>query len=133
MTLAKINKFGMTLLALLLTACQQHSEKARPEPATPQEIKAWAEKNCSASQDEHCSYFAAMQYAVMRNFYDADRYKGRECAVAITYRNGRYSVQSTTGDEQLCLKAWSTIGSAKNLPPPPASLPASMVIDFRPY
>ena len=128
-----IMKSGLALLVLLLTACQHRVEEPRPVQATPQEMQTWAEQICHDSKDEHCRYFAEMQYAIQRNFYNAHRYHGRECQVAITYgKNGRYSVQSTQGDEQLCLKAWGVIGSAENLPPPPASLPASMVIDLKP-
>lgn len=125
-------KSGLTMLALLLTACQHRVEEPHLIPATPQEMQAWADKNCAGSNDKHCRYFAQLQYGIQRNFYDASRYHGQECALEITYKNGRYSVLSTTGDEQLCLKAWSVIGSAKNLPTPPASLPATMVIDFKP-
>lgn len=125
-------KSGLAWLALLLTACQHRAEEPPLIPPTPQEMQVWADKNCASNTDTLCPYYAQMQYAIQRNFYNANRYRGRECALEITYKNGRYAVQSTTGDEQLCVKAWSVIGSAKNLPPPPASLPATLVIDFKP-
>jgi len=128
-----IIKSGLTLLALLLTACHSPTKEPRPVPATPQEMQAWAGKVCSGRTENNCHYFAEMQYGIQRNFYNAHRYHGRTCTVTVTWRqNGRYSVQSTQGDEQLCLKAWGVIGSAENLPPPPPSLPASMVIELKP-
>ncbi|WP_414147331.1 cell envelope integrity TolA C-terminal domain-containing protein [Erwinia sp. BNK-24-b] len=132
MSSAKIKTGALALLTLLLAACQSRTEPPLVA-ATPQEMQQWAQKNCSQSKDEHCAYFAQMQYGIQRNFYDAHRYHGRECAVTISWgQNGRYNVQSTAGDEQLCLKTWGVISSAKNLPPPPENLPATMVLDFKP-
>ncbi|MCX8960762.1 hypothetical protein EHW64_06140 [Erwinia psidii] len=136
---ANRKKMGAILLSILLTACQagRHpSQEAKKLPApTAAQIQQAAEKQChtsDAASHDVCLYYAKMQYGIQRNFYHAAHYKGRECAVTITWQNGRYSVLSTAGDEALCLKTWSVISSAENLPPPPKQIPPKMVIDFKP-
>ncbi|ADP11745.1 putative lipoprotein [Erwinia sp. Ejp617] len=44
----------------------------------------------------------------------------------------RYQVLSTQGDEQLCLKAWSTPANAGAMPPPPPEMASGLLLDFRP-
>ncbi len=125
------------LLTLLLAGCQSSSPpRTGTAPPTQQELQQVADKQCASAksdQQETCRYLAKMQYGVTRNFYDANKYKGRECAATISYgQQVRYNVQSTAGDERLCLKVWSVISSATWLPAPPKNLPRRMVIDFKP-
>ncbi|WP_261641433.1 cell envelope integrity TolA C-terminal domain-containing protein [Erwinia mallotivora] len=123
---------------LLLAGCQSATQAGREKqpPPTRQQMQTVAERQCSKKQDglthQQCLYYTQMQYGFQHNFYDAERYKGRRCAVTVGWHNGRYVVLSTQGDEILCLKSWSVIGSAENLPPPPAGFPPQMVIDFTP-
>lgn len=127
------------LFTLLLAGCQR-APKEPPEsgklPApTAADMQKAAEKQCGTPQGvsrDDCLYLAKLQYGIQRNFYNAAHYKGRECAVTVAWQNGRYSVLSTAGDEVLCLKTWSVVSSAENLPPPPKQMPPKMVIDFKP-
>lgn len=129
----------MVLLVALLAGCQTAPKeppvpKKLPAP-TAEEMQNAAEKQCSKPQGvsrDDCLYLAKLQYGIQRNFYNATQYKGRECAVTIAWQNGRYSVLGTAGDEVLCLKTWSVVSSAENLPPPPKQMPPKLVIDFRP-
>ena len=129
---------GMLLLTLLLAGCESGSPTRIGDKTPPgqQELQQVADKQCASAkpdQQETCRYLAKMQYGVTRNFYDAERYKGRECAATISYgQQGRYNVLSTAGDEQLCLKVWGVISSATWLPAPPKNLPRRLVIDFKP-
>ncbi|WP_051936990.1 cell envelope integrity protein TolA [Erwinia sp. 9145] len=125
---------GIIGIAMVLAGCQSVQDGKTPPDA--QAIQAAADKACrheTSAKKGDCVYFAKMQYAIQRNFNEADRYHGRECLVTVGWSgNGRYSVKSTNGDEALCLKAWSVIGSADDLPPPPENLPGEMVLEFKP-
>ncbi|WP_084110633.1 cell envelope integrity TolA C-terminal domain-containing protein [Erwinia typographi] len=130
---------SIILQMVLLTGCHS-GQKAPPmpdklPPPTDRQMQDEAEKQCRVSpgvSHDDCLYFAKLQYGIQHNFYDVDRYKGRQCAVTIAWQNGRYSVLNTTGDELLCLKAWGVVSSAENLPPPPKQIPPKMVLEFRP-
>jgi len=138
-SITKAGAVGWLLGTLLLSGCQSGPKTPltlnKPLPPTPQEMQQAAEEQCrnphGVSRDD-CLYFAKMQDGIQHNFYPVADYKGRECTVTITWKNGRYSVLSATGDEILCLKTWSVISSAENLPPPPKSMPPQLVIDFKP-
>lgn len=100
-------------------------------------MRAYAEKVCVKPEAgfsySDCIYLSELQYGIQRNFYGSKQYAGRECTLTIRYNEkGRYDVQSTAGDELLCKKAWSVVSSAENLPPPPQSIPKSMVLIFKP-
>ena len=127
---------GTMLLALLLAGCQSSSPPPLNVAPEQEELQQAADKQCAGAkpdQQETCRYLTKMQYGVTRNFYDADKYKGRECVATVSYdRQGRYNVQSTVGDERLCLKVWGVISSATWLPAPPKNLPLRTVIDFKP-
>lgn len=129
---------GIMLLTITLPGCQSGLSTQTDEktPPTRQELQQVADKRCvnaKPEQQETCGYLAKMQHGIIRNFYDADKYKGRECVATISYsQQGRYNVQSTAGDEQLCLKVWGVISSATWLPAPPKNLPRRLVIDFKP-
>ncbi|KAB8306327.1 hypothetical protein EH228_18815 [Erwinia endophytica] len=137
--ITKSNAASWLVGILLLSGCQSGPKKGatpnKPLPPTPQEMQQMAEAQCrnphGVSRDD-CLYLAKMQFGIQHNFYPAADYKGRECTVTITWKNGRYSVLSATGDEILCLKTWSVISSAENLPPPPKQMPPQLVIDFKP-
>ncbi len=126
-----------TTIAALLAGCQSGKNAHHNAPATAQEMQAFAEQQCKAATAEmsegDCRYYAKMQYGIQRNFYDHQRYVGRECVLTISWKqNGRYSVLSTSGDEQLCKKAWGVVSSAENLPAPPKTFPSEIILDFRP-
>ncbi len=129
---------GIMLLMITLAGCQSGSSTHAGEkiPPTRQELQQVADKQCAREKpdrQETCRYLAKMQYGVIRNFYDVERYKGRECVATIKYgQHGRYDVQSTAGDEPLCLKIWGVISSATWLPAPPKNLPPSQVMEFKP-
>lgn len=78
-------------------------------------------------------YLSAMQQGIARHFTDANRYQGKVCRVTLKYAaNQRYQVLRTEGDELLCLKTWSLVASAPDLPAPPPELADGVAIDFRP-
>lgn len=88
---------------------------------------------CHATAPENQRYLAAMQQGIARHFTDAQRYQGKVCRVTLKYAaNQRYQVLRTEGDELLCLKTWSLVASAPDLPAPPPQLADGVAIDFRP-
>ncbi|MEN4929841.1 cell envelope integrity TolA C-terminal domain-containing protein [Erwinia billingiae] len=126
-----------TVMTTLLAGCQSAKNTQQNAPATAQEMQAFADQQCTAAtaemSEEYCRYYAKMQYGIQRNFYDHARYVGRECVLTISWKqNGRYSVLSTSGDEQLCKKAWGVVSSAENLPAPPKKFPSEIILDFKP-
>lgn len=126
-----------TVMMTLLAGCQSANKANQNVPATAHEMQAFADRQCKASTAEmsesDCRYYAKMQYGIQRNFYDHQRYVGRECVLTISWKqNGRYSVLSTSGDEQLCKKAWGVVSSAENLPAPPKKFPSEIILDFKP-
>ena len=119
-------------LLLLVAGCQSGSK----QPLTPRQQQQMAETACAShgdAPDKVCVYGWKMQYAIQQNFYDYKRYVGRTCSLTVKYNaSGRYNVMRTTGDEALCLKAWSVVSSAENLPPPPDGIPG-LTVDFQPH
>lgn len=88
---------------------------------------------CSSTGPENDRYLTAMQQGIQRHFDDAVRYHGKVCRVTLKYAaNQRYQVLRTEGDELLCLKTWSLVASASDLPAPPPELADGVAIDFRP-
>ncbi|MEM6050455.1 cell envelope integrity TolA C-terminal domain-containing protein [Erwinia sp. P7711] len=127
------------MLLLALAGCQtpDAGDHPKPPPAGEGEMRAYAEKVCvkpeAGVSHSDCIYLSELQYGIQRNFYGAKQYAGRECSLTIRYNEkGRYDVLSTAGDELLCKKAWSVVSSAENLPPPPQSIPKTMVLIFKP-
>ncbi|WP_424693611.1 cell envelope integrity TolA C-terminal domain-containing protein [Erwinia sp.] len=140
MNRTKMRVLTATLMVTLLAGCQslQSDRHDKMQPASREELQAYADKSCQkpppgASQEE-CRYFAQMSYGIQRNFYDHQRYIGRECLLTIRWNDATdsYSVLSTSGDEQLCKSAWGVVSSAENLPAPPKKFPSEIVIDFKP-
>ncbi|RWR00623.1 hypothetical protein ED28_17325 [[Pantoea] beijingensis] len=128
-------RYGFSLMAalsaLLLSACQIPGGK--PQANLPDRDRVT--ENCPgkmAGDNALCSYFHEMQWRLQTNFIGADRYYGRECLITAEYRQGRYNVLRTQGDEALCLKAWSVVGTTKGLPPPPEKLPHTLSFWFKP-
>lgn len=79
------------------------------------------------------AYLHDVQSAITHNFGDASKYAGKQCFVTAQRRaDGRYNVLRTEGDEALCLKAWQSVSSARNLPLPPKSAPEQLMITFPP-
>lgn len=133
-----INIWRIATLALLLSGCQSENQRQQQQtPATTGEMQNYANQQCATPPTgmsaQECRYYSQMQYGIQRNFYDADRYAGRECLVTISWGpQGHYKVLNASGDEVLCKKAWGVVSSAENLPPPPKNLPGQFSINFRP-
>ena len=88
---------------------------------------------CHSTKPENHRYLTAMQQGIQRHFYDAPRYHGQECRVTLKYAaNHHYQVLRAEGDERLCLKSWSLVASAADLPAPPPELADGVAIDLRP-
>ncbi|TDS71358.1 TolA-like protein [Pantoea sp. PNA 14-12] len=78
-------------------------------------------------------YIAQVNAVVMRNFHHAQRYAGQRCLVTAQRRaDGRYSVMRTEGNESLCLSAWQSVSSARDMPLPPQGAPRQWVFAFAP-
>lgn len=103
----------VSTLAILLAGCSH-----APSNVADRETKA---------------YLHHVQSAITHNFGDTRHYAGKRCLVTAQRRaDGRYSVLRTEGDEALCLKAWQSVSSARNLPLPPKNAPEQLMIAFPP-
>ncbi|MEM6160540.1 cell envelope integrity TolA C-terminal domain-containing protein [Erwinia sp. P6884] len=127
---------GLGLMIAGVVAALSGCQSARHGLMTAEEMDTLARSQCASAHDanqQDCVYLRRMKYGIQNNFFDVERYRGRECDLTIEYgRNQHYSVLRTTGDEALCMKAWGVVSSAADLPPPPPHFPAKIILAFRP-
>ncbi len=115
---------ALPALCALLSACMPHNR-----------IESSGAEACSAAEHSDktvCVYVHEMHSRITHNFNGYEKYRGQQCNVQLEYKNHRYNVIHTDGDEPLCLKAWHVIGTADQLPAPPATLPDRLWLAFRP-
>ncbi|MBW1253325.1 cell envelope integrity TolA C-terminal domain-containing protein [Pantoea allii] len=109
---------------LLLAGCSHHPEA--------KEARCTTDLSQAQCQDVN-RYIHQINALVMRNFHDAPKYAGQRCLVTAQRRpDGRYNVMRTEGNESLCLKAWQSVSSARDMPLPPQGAPQQIVFAFAP-
>ncbi|MDN4131754.1 cell envelope integrity protein TolA [Pantoea ananatis] len=114
----------MAATMLLLAGCSHH-----PEASEAQCTSGLPQAQC---QDVN-RYIREVNASVMRNFHNAKNYVGQRCLVTAQRRpDGRYNVMRTEGNESLCLKAWQSVSSARDMPLPPPHAPQQLVFAFAP-
>lgn len=111
-------------ITLLLAGCSYH----------PGDNAARCTADLSRAQCREVNrYIHEVNASVMRNFHDAQKYAGQRCLVTAQRRpDGRYNVMRTEGSESLCLKAWQSVSSARDMPLPPQGAPQQIVLAFAP-
>ncbi len=127
------------MIVLSMNVCVQADSVVKPFSSGSKSTDAFVSdksKTAPASGEKLRKYALQIKAAIQSNFYDINRYAGKQCVLRIHIApDGRIlDIKSEGGDPSLCRAAMSAAKKTA-LPPPPSDIYSvfkKAVLDFRP-